>query len=74
MPMQMRRDAELESLATRLTDGANSPLLRDNPKMQSDLTAAAAVVRDYAAFLRMTEQGASGRDLAQLLCPGGLVG
>lgn len=69
----MRRNAELESLAARLTKGAASPLLRDHPEMRNDLQVAASVVRDYIAILRMSQEGASGRELAQLLCPGGLV-
>jgi hypothetical protein len=68
----MHRDAELESLALRLTSRADSPLLRDQPAMQNDMRAAADVVRDYIAVLRATGKGASGRDigreLAELLC------
>jgi hypothetical protein len=71
----MRRDAELESLATRLANRADSPLLRDQPEMQSDMRAAADMVQDYIAVLRATGKGASGRDvgreLAKLLCPNG---
>jgi hypothetical protein len=71
----MGRDAELESLAIRLANRAVSPLLRDQPEMQSDMRAAADVVRDYIAVLRITGKGASGRDigpeLAELLCPAG---
>jgi hypothetical protein len=76
--LRMRRDAELESLATRLANRAGSPLLRDQPEMQSDMRAAADVVRDYIAVLRATGKGAWGRDigqkLAELLCPGGRTG
>jgi hypothetical protein len=71
----MRRDAELESLAVRLVNRADSLLLRDQPEMQSDMRVAADVVRDYIALLRITGKGAAGRDigreLAELLCPGG---
>jgi hypothetical protein len=74
----MRRDAVLESLAIRLANRANSPLLRDQPEMQSDMRAAADVVRDYVAVLRITGKGASGRDigreLAELLSPGKRAG
>jgi hypothetical protein len=74
----MRRDAELESLAMRLANRAGSPLLRDQPEMQSDMRAAADVVRDYIAILRVTGNGASGRDiareLAELLYPGRRAG
>jgi hypothetical protein len=67
----MRRDAELESLAMRLANRADSPLLRDQPEMQRDMKAAADVVRDYIAVLRATGKGASGRyigrELAELL-------
>jgi hypothetical protein len=74
----MLRDAELESLAMRLANRADSPLLRDQPEMQSEMRAAADVVRDYIAVLRITGKGASGRDigreLAELLCPGRRVG
>jgi hypothetical protein len=74
----MRRDAELESLAMRLANRADSTLLRDQPEMQSDMRAAADVVRDYIAVLRITGKGASGRDigreLAELLCPGRRAG
>jgi hypothetical protein len=70
----MHRGAELESLAMRLTNRADSLLLRGRPEMQSDMRAAADVVRDYVAVLRATGKGALGRDigreLAELLCPG----
>jgi hypothetical protein len=71
----MRRDAELESLAMRLANRADSPLLRDQPELQRDMRAAADVVRDYIAVLRATGKGAAGRyigqELAQLLYPDG---
>lgn len=74
----MRRDAELESLARRLANRAVSPLLRDQPEMQSDMRAAADVVRDYTAVLRIAGKSASGRDigreLAELLYPGRWAG
>jgi hypothetical protein len=42
--------------------------------MQSDMRAAADVVRDYVAVLRSMGKGALdrdiGRELAELLCPG----
>jgi hypothetical protein len=70
----MRRDAELESLAMGLSNRAGSTLLRDQPEMQNDMRAAVDVVRDYIAVLRATGKGATGRDsgreLAELLCPG----
>jgi hypothetical protein len=72
----MRRDAVLESLAIRLANRADSLLLRDQPEMQSDMKAAAD--GDYIAVLRITGNGASGRDigreLAELLCPGRRAG
>jgi hypothetical protein len=67
----MRRDTELESLAMRLANRADSPLLRDQPEMQSDMRAAADVVRHYITVLRATGKGASGRELAELLCQDG---
>jgi hypothetical protein len=70
----MHRSAELESLAMRLANRANSPLLQGQPEMQSDMKAAADVVQDYVAILRAAGKGGLlsrdiGRELAELLCP-----
>jgi hypothetical protein len=69
---------DLESLARRLLDLADQPILRSQPDLRADLRTAADVVYDYAALLRVGRRGPSDRDyggeLARLLCPEGLPG
>jgi hypothetical protein len=51
----MSRDVEMDVLAARLLQYADSPLLERHRDMQDDLLAAARVVRDHAAVLRARE-------------------
>jgi hypothetical protein len=72
----MRRDVELESLAERLESRAGSAMMCDRPEQQHDLRAAADIVRDYVAILRITGKGAIADDdlpaeLGKLLFPAG---
>jgi hypothetical protein len=53
----MSRDAELDALAARLLQYADSPLLERHRDMQDDLLAAARAVREHAAALRAHEAG-----------------
>jgi hypothetical protein len=50
----MGRDAEIEALAVRLLQYADSPLLERHREVQIDLRAAAEVAEDHAATLRAT--------------------
>jgi hypothetical protein len=51
----MSRDAQMDALAARLLQYADSPLLERHRDMQDDLLAAARAVRDHAAMLRTYE-------------------
>lgn len=48
----MSRDAELDALAKRLLQYADSPLLERHPDVQIDMRAAAEVAEDHARVLR----------------------
>jgi hypothetical protein len=48
----MSRDAELDALAVRLLQYADSPLLERHQEMRVDLRTAAEAVEDHAAILR----------------------
>jgi hypothetical protein len=48
----MSRDAEIDALAVRLLQYADSPLLQRHPEVQIDLREAADVAGDHAAALR----------------------
>ena len=48
----MSRDAEIDALAVRLLQYADSPLLARHPDVRLDLRAAAEVAGDHAAALR----------------------
>jgi hypothetical protein len=48
----MSRDAELDALAVRLLQYADSPLLERHQEMRVDLRTAAEAAEDHAAVLR----------------------
>jgi len=52
MEGMLRRDAELEALALRLLQHADSRLLQGHRDVQADLRAAAEAAEDYVASLR----------------------
>jgi hypothetical protein len=49
----MSRDAELDALAIRLLQYAESPLLERHQEMRVDLRTAAEAAEDHAALLRV---------------------